>query len=60
MEPRNVKEEVKSLVFILAFISDVTVVVERATARTKKPQCVLSHIRREGYGCEESRVTVLG
>lgn len=36
LELRNVKEEVKSLVYILAFISHVMVTVERATARNKQ------------------------
>lgn len=38
LEPRNVKEEVKSLVYILAFISHVMLMVERATACNKTPQ----------------------
>lgn len=38
LELRNVKEEIKSLVYILAFISHVTVMVERVTAHNKRPQ----------------------
>lgn len=43
LEHRNVKEEVKSLVYILAFISHTMVVVEWATARNRKPQTMGAH-----------------